>query len=253
MKYTLLLLIITYSAFSCIEIDNLEVIHFNEIDSTQLYAIEHGKELIKNPNDWALISADRQTNGVCLHGDFWVSYNPENIYVTAICAFPYAHYRQFFFTPLVSALSVVQTLEEFNIYGKIKWINDVQINQKKVSGILCEWSPSSIPEYFLVMIGIGLNVNMSLEETFLIDQPATSIFLETGTPTEKKIVLEVLIKYLTFNIELLKNKNFVALKPLVEKHMNNPADIEQKFEELMKNSEEFSDNCFAYNPKQAYH
>ncbi len=70
--------------------ENIDVQHlyFHEIESTQPYAIEYGDPLLESPNQWAIISADRQTHGVDLHGDQWVSSCPNNFYFTFFCSFP---------------------------------------------------------------------------------------------------------------------------------------------------------------------
>lgn len=73
-----------------------------------------------------------------------------------------------FYAPLVAAYSVTETL---NLYLKpeqkgqlkIKWINDVLINEKKICGSLCTCSNDSDGNIFLA-IGIGVNLNESPHE-----------------------------------------------------------------------------------------
>lgn len=62
-----------------------------------------------------------------------------------------------------AAVAVCKTLESFGIKPKIKWANDIFVNDKKICGILTENGFSSNTlKYSLV--GIGLNVNNVLPE-----------------------------------------------------------------------------------------
>ena len=220
--------------------ENIDIQHlyFHEIESTQAYAIEYGDQLLESPNQWAIISADRQTHGVGLRGDQWVSSCPNNLYVTFLCSFPKKVNISFFYTPLVAALSVEKTLKDFGLNSQIKWINDVVVNGKKISGVLCEWIPSSHPDFFIVLIGIGLNVNMTAEECSQIDQPATSIYIESGLTNNKNEVLQSLLEYLCDDIEQLKEEGFDPFKQEIEEKILDKAVFSNNLKKLMKNQHE---------------
>ena len=58
-----------------------------------------------------------------------------------------------------AAVAVCKTLESFKLSPKIKWVNDIFLNDKKVSGILTEAAlqiETSRLQY--VILGIGVNV-----------------------------------------------------------------------------------------------
>ena len=55
----------------------------------------------------------------------------------------------------------------------MKWPNDVLVQGKKLSGVLCETVP--VENGMGVIIGIGINGNVSAEELLVVDQPATSL------------------------------------------------------------------------------
>ncbi|MGI5172725.1 biotin--[acetyl-CoA-carboxylase] ligase [Treponema sp. OMZ 840] len=57
-----------------------------------------------------------------------------------------------------AAVAVCRTLESFDIEAKIKWVNDIFVNEKKVCGILTEGVFSSGQECKALIIGIGINV-----------------------------------------------------------------------------------------------
>lgn len=85
---------------------------------------------------------------------------------------------------------------------KLKWINDVIIDDKKVCGIK--------PDDFatdpnMVCYQFGVNINMSQEELDKIDQPATSLSVECGkTFDHNEITKEILIELINV-LKMYKN------------------------------------------------
>ncbi len=60
--------------------------------------------------------------------------------------------------PATSSLAVVKTLEGLGIHARIRWPNDVTVNDSKIAGLLCESEvKGGRPRW--VIVGIGLNVN----------------------------------------------------------------------------------------------
>jgi len=164
-------------------------IHLEQVDSTQLFVKAHAGELIHQAGEWAMVSADSQTAG-CGHEDHsWVSPPSENIYVTYVTFYPREKDQQVSHVIQLSSLAVLRTLRDFGLESKIKWENDVMVDDKKIAGCLCELMPSHLADHYFLLIGIGLNVNMTLQDIMGIACPATSIFIETETMIDKKIVL----------------------------------------------------------------
>lgn len=62
------------------------------------------------------------------------------------------------FIPAMVSLAVVETIAKYGVTGRIKWPNDVMVEDKKLAGILCE---SSIlgARFQWIIVGIGVNVN----------------------------------------------------------------------------------------------
>ena len=100
----------------------------------------------------------------------------------------------------VISIAVRETLREYvdNNILKIKWPNDIYINEKKVCGILCE-SVISDMQLEYIIVGIGINLNQSIFDNDLLNI-ATSIFLETGKKINKDEILHILIKNLNSEI-----------------------------------------------------
>ncbi|MEX1013337.1 MAG: biotin--[acetyl-CoA-carboxylase] ligase [Waddliaceae bacterium] len=152
----------------------MKKIHLKSIDSTNLFA---KRELKGFPKDQlTLIIADIQTRG---RGQFereWIS--PKgNLYMTSVRFLP-DYPKDLTKIPLKFARNIQKWLLQYGVQAKIKWPNDLMVNQKKIAGILCEtaWFEGELA----IILGVGLNVNMTTEEASKIDQAATSLKIETG-------------------------------------------------------------------------
>lgn len=75
----------------------------------------------------------------------------------------------------------------------IKLPNDVLINGKKVAGILAETVTRGNKSKGIVL-GIGVNLNTSIENLSKIDSPATSLNLELGKKVNKQEFMQQLIE-----------------------------------------------------------
>ena len=91
---------------------------------------------------------------------------------------------------LMAALAISQALESLGQDSKIKWPNDVLIENKKVSGILAEASA----DLSCVVVGFGINVNQTSAQ--LPVETATSLLVETGGSINRDQLLAAVIKNL---------------------------------------------------------
>ena len=81
---------------------------------------------------------------------------------------------------MAASLAVVNTIKKVTgIEADIKWPNDVQINGKKVCGILIENNIKGDRVEYTV-VGIGVNVNINIKNNQDITNPATSLSAITG-------------------------------------------------------------------------
>ncbi len=149
--------------------------HFNTLPSTNDWGKEH---LASQPrNQFVLVTADEQTRGRGQYGRKWISPKGQNLYAS-FCFFIDEHQQDPLSLTHVLAISLSHVLEKQGVICQIKWPNDLLVNRKKIAGILCE--TEHLPPHFGVVIGLGLNINMSEEDLAQIPQPATSIRQETG-------------------------------------------------------------------------
>ncbi|NJE07377.1 biotin--[acetyl-CoA-carboxylase] ligase [Thermococcus sp. M39] len=132
-----------------------KVIYLQEVDSTNEFA----KKIAPQEKEGTVIVADVQTRGKGRKLRAWSS--PRGGLWMSVILKPDVHPQHITKLVFISALAVVETLAEFGIKGKIKWPNDVLVNEKKICGILSEGKYlESRVEY--VILGIGLNVNNEL-------------------------------------------------------------------------------------------
>ena len=118
---------------------------------------------------------------------------------------------------MAAALAVTEMLNGLRIPAAPKWPNDVLVGKRKICGILSERveTPSGMAvakRQSGIIIGIGLNVNMSTEEAAAIDRPATSMLIESGRAHEVNQTLETLLPHLSYWIGRWNEGGFASLR-----------------------------------------
>ena len=190
---------------------NYHAIHFDEIDSTNNYL----KNSYKLLNDFTFVTADYQSKGKGRNDRVWSSNKGDNLMFSFLIKNPVL-LRKYGALSLITAIEVAKLLEAYNFKEvKIKWPNDVFINDKKVCGILLE---GQILEY--LVIGVGLNVNQKIFPDDL-RRPATSLSLEMNKSfdikeIEKELFSNIVNDYLSLNekpfLEYFRNHNYLLNK-----------------------------------------
>jgi len=158
-----------------------EFCYFNEIDSTQTEIwrrIEN--KTIKNGT---IVMADIQTMGKGTHGRVWHTDEKENV---AFSFYIETNNEISKFEGLTIQIAEIITKifkRKYNIEVKIKYPNDLIINNKKIGGILTESKVNSDCIKYLV-VGIGININKTCFSEDIKDI-ATSIKKEYGISVDK--------------------------------------------------------------------
>lgn len=113
---------------------------------------------------------------------------------------------------MATALAVTEYLNTLRIPAIPKWPNDVLVESRKICGILSERVQSRFQSG--IIVGIGLNVNMSSEEAKSIDRPATSILIESETTHDLTQTLDELIPLINYWIEKWEKSGFSAIRKI---------------------------------------
>jgi BirA family transcriptional regulator, biotin operon repressor / biotin---[acetyl-CoA-carboxylase] ligase len=139
-----------------------------------------------------VIAAREQTQGRGRLDREWISSTGENLTFSIFLRGSYDR-RKLPAASMAAAVAVAELLEAEGLKPSLKWPNDVLVNGKKICGILSEGISGG------VIIGIGLNVNMQDAEH--IDQPATSVLIETGKRRDIDELLGKLLKRLSVRLD----------------------------------------------------
>jgi BirA family transcriptional regulator, biotin operon repressor / biotin---[acetyl-CoA-carboxylase] ligase len=130
-------------------------------------------EIIQNNGitDGTVIYTDYQTAGKGQRGNSWESNPNLNLTMSLILDCKFLPLKNHFFLSKIAALAVAQAIESLLKQPiKIKWPNDLYLNEKKIGGILIESSIQGKKIQYSI-IGFGVNVN----QTSFENPRATSI------------------------------------------------------------------------------
>lgn len=165
---------------------NFTILRYESIDSTNPEAAKHAK---LGAAEGLCILARRQTAGRGRHGRVWISERDSGLYFSLVLR-PKIEPRFLPLITLMTGVAVYDTLLEFGLEPDIKWVNDIHVNGKKISGILAETVDTN--DGLAVVLGVGVNLN-SASFPSEISAVATSIEEETG----QVVTGEELAKHLT--------------------------------------------------------
>lgn len=140
-----------------------------------------------------VVIAEDQTHGRGRFEREWISPVDVNLAFSVLFR-PHINYLAYM--NMAATLAVCATVDDIiDLPAKIKWPNDVQINGKKLAGILIENEIKGI-EVEHAVVGIGMNVNLDPSGYSDIEFLATSLFKESGRVINRTDVLSTLLKHL---------------------------------------------------------
>jgi len=175
--------------------------YYREIDSTNNRARVLASE---GYPEGTVVVAEMQTAGRGRRGRSWFSPANQGIYVSVILR-PVLPLREISRISLVTAAAVAATVEsELKLQPRIKWPNDVLIDNKKICGILAE-AVTDMDGIEYIVVGIGLNINNQIQD-FPADLRTivTSARAEHDRPDSRITVLQGLLLHLeSYYLQLL--------------------------------------------------
>jgi BirA family transcriptional regulator, biotin operon repressor / biotin---[acetyl-CoA-carboxylase] ligase len=180
---------------------------FESLDSTNDYAKEH----ISSLGHGRIILARTQTSG---HGRMqrkWISPPEGNLYFSLVLKENLPPLERICNITQVASIAVAQTLESYGLITSIKWPNDVLVSGKKICGLLSE-TVVRRKSMEGVIVGIGINVNMSGETLKTIDQPAASMAVELKKTLNPEAVLSCFLENFSSGFQLFLEQGFTGLK-----------------------------------------
>jgi BirA family biotin operon repressor/biotin-[acetyl-CoA-carboxylase] ligase len=161
----------------------------DEVTSTNDYLKE---EALNGAEHGLVVVANRQTQGRGRLGRKWSSDSEDGIWLSVLIR-PENDFENINDITRIFAVSIVKTLDSIcEVKSTIKWPNDIILDNRKVSGILCE-------SYFegnkckFVIVGVGINVcQKSFDD--VLKQSAISLKMYTGKSFDKRKIIDGFIK-----------------------------------------------------------
>lgn len=153
------------------------IIELDEVDSTNSYARKLARSGVPHGT---VVRAEQQAAGRGREGRLWVSPPGDNLYLSIIL-FPEFSLRQAGIVALLTPVAVEETIS--SMYGmdvKLKWPNDLLVNEKKISGILIELAAQKENIDYMI-VGIGVNLNTGIKKDSKLAKKSTSVREETGS------------------------------------------------------------------------
>lgn len=197
------------------QISTIEI--FPSLSSTNTYLMH---KAVSGAPSGSICLAEQQTAGRGRHGRIWVSPPSGNIYVS--CLWRYNP------TPdnlsslsLVCGVALVRALWQLGVTNiSLKWPNDLLLSGRKLGGLLLEIRRDTRGAS-LIVIGIGLNLHLSLEDTYAISQPWAALDqLPGGIPCTRNHLVAVILNQLIMSLNSFKIN---GLQPFVKDWIQNDA------------------------------
>ena len=153
------------------------IIHIEETSSTNDEVWNH----MTNHNDIIVIT-DKQTNGRGRRNNKWFSLESKSLTFSIGLIKKNKNNN---LSPLIASLAICKSINQLSSMNvKIKWPNDIVINNKKIAGILIE--SKMIRGNMILNIGIGVNVNLNIEDITKI-----LVFLKNNNKCKFKQLIDI--------------------------------------------------------------
>ena len=180
------------------------IIYYTSTGSTNIDAMDLA---LKGEKEGTVVIAETQTHGKGRFNRKWESTPNKSLAFSTILR-PYGKRpRQGYQFTMMAALSIVEAIYQFTgLKPKIKWPNDIYLNNKKIAGILTELNADTDLINFIIL-GIGINVNQSENDFPSNLSHAASIRCVLKEQISRLNFLKLLLFYLDkrYN-ELIQNK-----------------------------------------------
>jgi BirA family biotin operon repressor/biotin-[acetyl-CoA-carboxylase] ligase len=181
-----------------------KIYYYDEIDSTNDAADQLARE---GAREGTIVLTDYQMKGRGRMERKWISPKGKNLLFSIILK-PHIDPSFVSLITIMSSVALAKALRKFDLFAKIKWPNDLFVEEKKVAGILTEMKCEQDEIKYLVL-GIGVNVNMDVSEfpSSLWNQ-ASSLAMLKGQPLDRKSLFETVLLELEAEYDLVKEGEY---------------------------------------------
>ena len=216
-----------------------KVIVYKSTASTNDVAAEYSKD---RANDGLVVLTEEQPTGRGRGANKWLSSYGDSI----LCSILLTECRVA--TELLSLICAVATAEAIGkcvkAEARIKWPNDILLNNKKVAGILVESKKRS--RGIAYIIGIGINCHQGKRDfPSELRKIATSIDIEAGSFTDRVSLIKRLLVAIEHWLELAETKQ----KRIIEHWKRLSTQLGHRVS-VVYNKKKFVGNCIGVDPQK---
>jgi len=190
--------------------------YFDEVGSTQRVAAELAGE---GAAQGTVVIAERQSAGRGRMGRSWHSPAGVNLYMTIILrpSMPLGQVPRLSLVAGVAAAEALETVAPGIV--ALKWPNDLWLSGRKACGIIAEAVTDATQGLRCVLLGIGINVNLALNDIppDLRDK-ATSVRIATGHACDRIELASALFNRLHSRYMEIEANGFAAVRPAWERY-----------------------------------
>ena len=116
------------------------------------------REMANSESEFTVLISDHQTNGMGRKGNTFFSPEKTGIYMSILLK-PQLSLQDFLLITPLSAVCTARAIEKISQKeAKIKWVNDIYVDNKKVCGILAQSITDTENNITGCILGIGINV-----------------------------------------------------------------------------------------------
>jgi BirA family biotin operon repressor/biotin-[acetyl-CoA-carboxylase] ligase len=183
------------------------ILELDETESTNTYATNLIKEI--QVAEGAVVFTHNQTKGRGQVGNTWQAESGKNLTFSLILHPNFLAVDKQFYLSKITSLAVYGMLTDFlntSLYDiKVKWPNDILVNDKKIAGILIE---NVLRGNFLQSSVIGAGININQQNFSNVDKQATSLSILLQQSFELKEMLHSFCRHFEALYLSLKQGNF---------------------------------------------
>ncbi|MGB6463696.1 MAG: biotin--[acetyl-CoA-carboxylase] ligase [Nitrosotalea sp.] len=179
-----------------------KIYYFNTIDSTQNFAL---KLASKPRENGSIVISEQQTHGRGRQNRKWAS--PRGGIWLSVLLKPNFEISQASLFPMLTSLALAVSIEKvLRLRPKLKWPNDLTLDDKKVAGILVDASIESNQMDYLV-IGVGINFKIQPSAITKIVRNSGNFYgVTTLVGKKEKADPVLLLQAFLYELEQLYNK-----------------------------------------------
>jgi len=189
-----------------------------ETSSTQNIAEQM---LAEGAEDGLLVLAETQTAGRGRYGRDWFSPPGAGIYMSLVLnpRVPYRYLPQLTIVTAAALSRVLRRMTDLDV--RLKWPNDLYVNNRKISGILLESSQQAGQSR--VIMGCGISVNIPQEAyPESLQNKATSLLAASGKQWERESIIANFLLELEQLLALYESSGFSVFRSIWEAYAWQP-------------------------------